>query len=129
MGDIYSSASLVVVWLGTADDTTEAALGLLHDLGEQMIEYIKVHNLKSYSEAQNITDHFQYPPLEHPVWSAVRFLLQRPWFSRVWTFQEIVLAQEAVLYCGAHTLKWNRLEVFLLAYPPFPKARTWRTLK
>jgi hypothetical protein len=75
--------------------------------------------VKSYSEAQTIKDHFQYPPSEDPVWPAVRSLLQRPWFSRVWTFQEIVLAQEAVLYCGAHTLRWNRLEVFLLGLSTF----------
>jgi hypothetical protein len=121
MGDIYSSASLVVIWLGTADDSTEPAIGLLNDLGGQMLEYMKIQKLKSYAEAQTVKDPFQYPPLEAPVWPAVRSLLQRPWFSRVWTFQEIVLAQEAVLYCGAHTLRWMRLEVFLLGLSTFPQ--------
>jgi hypothetical protein len=105
IGDIYSSASLVVVWLGTADDSTEAAIGLLNDLGGQMLEYRKVHNLNSHEKAQTAKNIFQYPSLDAPAWPAVRSLLQRPWFSRVWTFQEIVLAQEAVLYCGAHTVR------------------------
>ncbi|KAH6667505.1 heterokaryon incompatibility [Halenospora varia] len=83
MGDIYSSASLIAIWLGTTDDSTEPAIGLLHGLGGQMIEYMKKHNLKSYLEAQTIKDHFQYSSLEDPIWPAVRSLLQRPWFSRV----------------------------------------------
>ena len=56
MGDIYSSASLVVIWLGTADDSTEPAFGLLNDLGGQMLEYMKIQNLKSYAEAQTVKD-------------------------------------------------------------------------
>jgi hypothetical protein len=119
MGDIYSSASLVVVWLGTSDDSTELALGLLNDLGGQMLEYRKIQKLNSYAEAQTVNIPFRYPPLEAPAWPAVRSLLQRPWFSRVWTFQEIVLAQDAILYCGARTLRWKRFEVFLLGLSTF----------
>ena len=30
-----------------------------------------------------------------------------------------MLAQEAILYCGAHTLRWKRLETFLLGLSTF----------
>ncbi|PMD38655.1 HET-domain-containing protein, partial [Hyaloscypha variabilis F] len=68
MADIYSSASEVPVWLGTADGNTDLAFRCIDDLARKMLAFWK-------SEA----------------------LLQRPWFSRVWTFQEIVLARTPVL--------------------------------
>jgi hypothetical protein len=111
MADIYSSASLVIIWLGTADDYTETAFGLINDLTSQMLEYRKTQN-SQMPIAKTENHPIQYPPSGAPVWSAVRSLLQRPWFSRVWTFQEIVLAQQAVLYCGTHTIRWRRLEAF-----------------
>jgi hypothetical protein len=70
-----------------------------------MIEYTKTNNIQSFAEAQAVKGAFQYPPSEAPLWPAVRALLQHPWFSRVWTFREIVLAQQATIYCGAHSLK------------------------
>jgi len=119
MGDIYSSASLVIIWLGAADDYTEPAIGLLNDLGGKMLEHWKIQKPKSFAEAVTSKHAIQYPPSEAPIWLAVRSLLLRPWFSRVWTFQEIVLAQEAILYCGAYTIRWRRLEVFLLGLLTF----------
>ena len=63
----YGSASLVVIWLGTADDSTEPAISFLNDLSGQMLEYMKIQKLKSFAEAQTVKDPFQYPPLETPV--------------------------------------------------------------
>ncbi|CAM1504117.1 Fc.00g017080.m01.CDS01 [Cosmosporella sp. VM-42] len=33
--------------------------------------------------------------------------LRREWFSRAWTFQEIVLACHPVVVCGSNVLEWN----------------------
>lgn len=111
MADIYSTASLVIIWLGTADGYTEPAFNLINDLAVQMLEIKKTRN--SQIPVVTTANHpIQYPLPEASAWSAVRFLLQRPWFSRVWTFQEVVLAQEAILYCGAYTMRWTRLELF-----------------
>jgi hypothetical protein len=111
MADIYSAASLVIIWLGTADGYTEPAFNLINDLAVQMLEIKKTRN--SQIPVVTTANHpIQYPLPEASAWSAVRFLLQRPWFSRVWTFQEAVLAQEAMLYCGAYTMRWIRLELF-----------------
>jgi hypothetical protein len=34
-------------------------------------------------------------------------LLSRAWFSRVWTYQELVLSKEVWVQCGRHRLKWD----------------------
>ena len=114
MADIYSSASVVDIWLGNGDDNTEPAMGLINDLAMRMMEFWKTQNQPSYAEAKTTNHPIQYPPSEAPVWSAVKSLFLCPWFLRVWTFQEIVLARDAVFYCGAHTTKWERIETFLL---------------
>jgi hypothetical protein len=119
MADIYRSASLAVIWLGPADSSSESAFGFINDLTIQMLEFWKTQKSRNYAEARTADHPLQQPPLEAPVWSAVRSLLQRPWFSRVWTFQEIVLAQKAVLHCGANMMTWQRLEAFLVCL------RTW----
>lgn len=119
MADIYRSASLVVVWLGPADRSSESAFGLINELTKHMLEFLKTQKSQTYDELTTANHPIQYPPSDAPVWSAVRSLLQRPWFSRIWTFQEIVLAQKADLHCGAHTISWQRLEVFFLGLETF----------
>ncbi|KXX73934.1 hypothetical protein MMYC01_210000, partial [Madurella mycetomatis] len=34
-----------------------------------------------------------------PGWAAVRALFRRPWFRRVWTIQEFVIAKEVTMIC------------------------------
>ncbi|KAI0857761.1 heterokaryon incompatibility protein-domain-containing protein [Xylaria cubensis] len=34
-------------------------------------------------------------------------LLSRPWISRAWTFQELVLAQDITIMCGEQSLSWD----------------------
>jgi Heterokaryon incompatibility protein (HET) len=52
-----------------------------------------------------------FPP-DHPFWLGWMELYRRPWFSRVWTFQEIALAKEAVVLCGSKWISWKLLFSF-----------------
>ncbi|PMD31301.1 hypothetical protein L207DRAFT_519556 [Hyaloscypha variabilis F] len=40
---------------------------------------------------------------------ALSALLERPWFSRSWTFQEAISARRATIMCGSHKLPWEIL--------------------
>jgi hypothetical protein len=46
---------------------------------------------------------------DHPVWFALETLLARPWFSRLWVFQESILAKEIIVGCGSEWLNWKIL--------------------
>ncbi|KAI0404733.1 heterokaryon incompatibility protein-domain-containing protein [Xylaria palmicola] len=35
-------------------------------------------------------------------------LLSRPWISRAWTFQELILARDITLMCGEQSISWDR---------------------
>ncbi|KAE9381906.1 hypothetical protein N431DRAFT_491194 [Stipitochalara longipes BDJ] len=40
---------------------------------------------------------------------ALKTLLERPWFTRTWTFQEAISAKKATIMCGPHRLPWEIL--------------------
>jgi hypothetical protein len=46
---------------------------------------------------------------EHPMWYAFESLLDRPWFSRVWTFLKAILAKRIIVGCGSKWLPWEVL--------------------
>jgi hypothetical protein len=124
MADIYSLASEVPVWLGRAGGNTDLAFRCINDLAGKMLTFWKSKgsNIPKSGEDPRISNHpIRYPSIEDQVWLAIRALLQRPWFSRVWTFQEIVLARIPVLICGPHSIKWDMLEAFLLGLMIYPE--------
>jgi hypothetical protein len=43
-------------------------------------------------------------------WGALLDLMQRQWFSRRWVVQEIALAREAIIYCGADKIPWKGIQ-------------------
>jgi len=45
----------------------------------------------------------------HSAWTALAQLLQRPWYSRVWVIQEVVIAAEATLICGRHRIPFDAM--------------------
>jgi hypothetical protein len=88
-----------------------------------MRESSKHQDFSEYIKARSESHAIRYPPPEDSVWAAVKSLLQRPWLSRAWTFQDIILAREAHIYCGAYSYSWQRMEIFLTflrTYPPGP---------
>lgn len=51
------------------------------------------------------------PEQRDPFWSNYYKLMTRPWFYRIWTFQEINLAQDAVVLCGNEHVDWEVLRL------------------
>jgi len=46
------------------------------------------------------------PARREQFWMAYYKLMTRPWFYRVWTYQEILLAKRAVVLCGEDLVDW-----------------------
>jgi hypothetical protein len=47
------------------------------------------------------------PTHGHRAWKALRALINRPWFSRIWIIQEVALSRRAVVMCGRDELPWK----------------------
>ena len=106
MGQVYGEALRVVVWLGCADEESYLAFNLIDNVRKQVKDHVRME--------PDITSDIptRYYPLDLDsadslAWLAFRHLLKRPWFSRLWVFQEIALSREALFVCGVSFL-WLR---------------------
>lgn len=99
---IYSKAERVVIWLGKDEHTIKV---LLHDLEHRAGAALEeqFNSLMKGSPAEPLGDERYTPPnTPEKTISAMSQLLDLPWFSRVWTKQEVWAAHEAILcYDGA----------------------------
>lgn len=106
MGDIYRQAQQVIIFLGTADDTSTRAMDLLQltrgfiQANGDVLPALRIEDFEKRSLGAGI------PPAS---WAAVARLLSRPWFTRCWAVQEVALASDAVAVCGRHAVRWDEL--------------------
>jgi Heterokaryon incompatibility protein (HET) len=94
MGDIYTRASLVTVWLSTSaprqsdmdeiTDNFQATLALFQIRRFNSIEASLSNNVSQFASIAS--------EREKPSWEAVSKLLDHPYFERSWIIQEVVLA-------------------------------------
>ncbi|KAK3114666.1 hypothetical protein LTR53_006795 [Teratosphaeriaceae sp. CCFEE 6253] len=115
---IYSKAARVVVWLGDAGPAADLAIPLLlrrcppddiidvlsrlEDDGHRLA---KADFLASYLRA---LQHLCMPHL-HDFSRGLQDLLERPWYRRAWILQEIWAAQDVLVRCGPHALRFCHL--------------------
>jgi hypothetical protein len=95
MRSIYEKASRVLVWLGEEADDSGVALDLVSSM--------KNYDFEKLASEQNYI-------AKNPVpkeWKALFKLSQRPWWSRVWTVQELAVAKTAVVGCGQKWIPWS----------------------
>ena len=114
MAEIYARAENVLVWLGVEDDITASAISCLESLArlrnvsfdELTLEEIDASiGFRPWNSNKNDRT---YIPHDH--WrSFKRLLCERPWFRRVWVYQEIAMAHRATVICGIHAIDWDIL--------------------
>ena len=56
------------------------------------------------------------PHPQHPAWEAMHSLFSRPWFSRVWIIQEVILSPTVVVMFGSYQITWKEVTESLHAY-------------
>ncbi|KAI0102967.1 heterokaryon incompatibility protein-domain-containing protein [Nemania sp. FL0031] len=100
MNDIYSKAASVLVWLGEADDLTPLAFDTLH----------KFEADDGTSDGSRVFHEIDKPAERR---DSLRRLIHRPWFSRVWVVQEVVVASSVTVQCGLFFIDWEIMRVGL----------------
>ena len=89
MRKIYASAANVIIWLGDEADDSSLAFKLIPQL----------------SDASQI-DTDSWTAKE---WGALKALLLRPWFGRMWVLQELGVASSAAVVCGKQSISWQAI--------------------
>ena len=97
MGRIYSTAHHTVIYLGLLTAPVERVLQATPSRSSGI--WINL-------DAGALTDITQ---------TAENSLLNRPWFSRVWVFQELVLSRDPWVQCGRVRVRWTDLYDLLLS--------------
>jgi hypothetical protein len=128
MGDIYSNAESVLVWLGDAQDkdasqatqllpSVMANIFVLSQEGRDVIT--SLHDHPSLQRGVEV-----FPPESHPVWSIFYDLLSNQWQRRLWVMQEAILAKELHILYGAVRLEWHHFTSleYTLRMAPFIKS-------
>jgi hypothetical protein len=98
MRAIYEGAQSVAIWLGELAAGSALAMGSIRTWAVRK---------------QHLVDDLKGFLLEHPAsfkprsWKAMDALFLRPWWYRVWVYQEIVVSRDAIFVCGPDFLHWK----------------------
>ncbi|KAF4892904.1 Heterokaryon incompatibility protein 6, OR allele [Colletotrichum fructicola] len=104
MGEIYSQASQVLIYLGKMDPSVEGAMEAMRRVESELGtfhsgSYLGVFNMMRYLFKKDEIN-----------WDPIINLLRRPWFQRTWIFQEVVLAKRGQVICGQQSIPWAVFE-------------------
>lgn len=98
MHKIFGSADRVIVDFGEADEETPELLSNLALFDQLPLEYW-AEPLASWPDT--LLENVSIPAMKGSFWPSFARFIQRPWFKRVWMFQEFVLGREVTFLLGA----------------------------
>lgn len=112
MADIYTLANRVVVWLGPESHDSALALRSLNTLGSKITVDLVLQTCRIISIGEDTdyesTDDLLTSHFDESTWTSIFSLLNRPWFSRLWIWQEVHLAKNEVqVLCGYDDIAWR----------------------
>ncbi|KAK4140057.1 heterokaryon incompatibility protein-domain-containing protein [Dichotomopilus funicola] len=110
MANIYSTAAVVISWLGEQDHHTEPGFALLMKLratsghSSQLLDALS----RLSPDSHDFGDDEQMAAFScRQSWVSVAHVFQRRYFTRAWIIQEVVLAKTVNVLCGGHELDWS----------------------
>ena len=104
MGDIYSKAERVLAWLGPAYDDSDKAM----DLFPKLVDRLETLDVDEQTEKGNHEMKIDGSKFGQALYK----LFLRPYFSRVWTLQELAVSNDIIIVCGDAELPFAVLERF-----------------
>jgi hypothetical protein len=139
MDEIYSEAAEVICWLGPADEAnnSDSVMDDFDNLGRKAIErgYLDIPNHESWFadwcyvkdwQADDLSNSWEHQLISetklgvqdtdhlNPV--NIRSFMRRPYFNRVWIYQEVTLGYSQTFLCGDKVILGDRLEAAMMFY-------------
>lgn len=97
IGDIFIQASRVLAWLGEHEDLSEYVFRGWPPPPQRSFSDWWRNTAQLQPDRKNIDTRTK-------IWTA---LLSRPYWTRTWIVQEIILAREVLVCCGSDTMVWD----------------------
>ncbi|OTB10553.1 hypothetical protein K445DRAFT_322901 [Daldinia sp. EC12] len=114
MGDIYSTASNTIIYLGPLSPEAQLIFDQIRGGMFRSFDDTKRMNLAPAHKQDSKDGSTSKEALD--LTTASSTLLARPWFRRAWTFQELVLSRDPWFQCGLRRVRWMDLCNLLLPY-------------
>jgi hypothetical protein len=112
MADIYKLADRVVIWLGPQDRHTELALQTVVRLAAEVDVNFATGEVSERSEGP-----MSLPSYDRTATESLISLFQRPWFERLWIWQEVHARPEnAIVLMGDCRIMWKTIRKFLVRF-------------
>lgn len=109
MKKIYSGAKEVISWLGPKQYNIKR---LFFSLEEHIEDHGRHCKPRECCFRSRDPDLVEFELFDTQLMDALRYLEDRPYWSRVWIIQEVVVANRVTLLCGNQTLSWPALVKF-----------------
>ena len=108
MADIYQGSGYSISWLGAEENNSELALRTFREFSEQTSSWPLDSESISNSCLTNMSVNLCQPDedfdgdylVKNHAWLSIQNLLSRPYWERIWTFQELVLPKKVLVMCG-----------------------------
>jgi hypothetical protein len=121
MRSIYEKAACVLMWLGEEADDSDLAMNLLSKFGTIMTmsdnDGVEAEEKAGSQTLADVCGDASFN--QH--WIALRRLFSRPYWSRVWIIQEVLLARLAVMCCGTCNVPWAFVASLVVTAPLYPR--------
>jgi hypothetical protein len=103
MGRVYEQSKVTLAWLGEASENSDSAMDFLDEL----------EKLPTLSEkGVFLIRQIMLEPCTETGYDALFKLFCRPWWTRMWIVQELLLSKTVVLWCGDQWEYWGKLAQF-----------------
>ena len=108
MGDVYRSARQVLVWLGPTRNDSALAMETLNSLGRRIVVDWAAERMRPKALVDaGWTNLNILLPYDDNTWRSINDFLRRSWFTRLWVWQEVLLAPKAEMHCGFDSIGWH----------------------
>lgn len=98
---VYQNAESVIVWLGPSNSEVDYLFDVMRQLDNHVLTTASPHTSETW-ETQWTLLRWRSPGNYHHqrIENALRQMLRREWFTRIWVLQEVALAKLAIITCG-----------------------------
>ncbi|KAK2814133.1 hypothetical protein FQN50_000537 [Emmonsiellopsis sp. PD_5] len=111
MREIYRNARKALIWIGEEKQHTGAAFQIIPKLAENWVAQgsqddkppiIQPQHRSAKTSANQLLD-----PTDTILWNSIMDVFTRPYFTRTWIIQEIIVSCEATVLCGSYQVDWT----------------------
>lgn len=98
---VYQNAESVIVWLGPSNSEVDHLFDVMRQLDNHVLTTNRPHTRDTW-ETQWTLLRWRSPGKYHHrgFQNALRQMLRREWFTRIWVLQEVAVAKSAIITCG-----------------------------